>query len=558
MSEIIEEFPTELLLKIFNYLTVTEKLKARTMSRRWNSIITDDISPHLQITINERALKYRKQSLEKVIESYCEGYLSVDSLKLSGMDIGINTAYCFTSIGPKIQDLTLSDIRIDGNELYSCLSKLSNLQKLSLLNCNIKVSNSEVFIMDLLPKLSEIEVDILKIPRENLVLHCLSILENFLQFNDAKLNLKMRVMFHNDYEEINFIKQFGQRLKNLELEILQPSVLSKLFENNRMDLDELIIVGSLSIPYPWYIREIVLSQQNLRKLCIYPKMQMFTTTEIGEIQQNLRKLEYFAFSTGDQFVDNDIRQPIYFKDNLYHLDIKYHGTALRYVNADQLKELAIHPYRINQDIIGMIERKFIFLKKLSLDINGESGNTILDVTNCFNLQYLEELEIIDQLQVIEREPWKKPPKKSKIVLFKPKNNQLPENFILKKIKIKNVNVNQKEFKRIFKMCPFIEELELVECGFSYDDTKELIEIVCSSLKKLKKICYTCEYYQNKKTSVPRSAKKLLQDCPGLQSIEFSPKLSPLDGSFDIAYQEFYNSLSSFSTIKHFYDSHSLD
>ena len=173
----------------------------------------------------------------------------------------------------------------------------------------------------------------------------------------------------------------------------------------------------------------------------------------------------------------------------------------------------------------------------------------MNFTSCFtNLKHLEELEVIDQSQVSGQLNIK-----PNIVLFRGPNNginQLSTNTILKKFQINNVNVSPKEFKLIFKVCPFIEELGLIKCGFSYKDTLDVIELVSCALTKLKIICYTHEYYPEKK--VPKSTKSIFEKCSALQRVEFNPKIT-LGESFDNVFEKFYNSLSSIATIRHFYD-----
>ena len=252
-------------------------------------------------------------------------------------------------------------------------------------------------------------------------------------------------------------------------------------------------------------------------------------------------MEYFAFSVGDRYVDNDIREAIHFRENLRHLDLKYHRTALRFIDAEQLKELIIHPYVIQQREINTIVSKFNYLKKLSLYFNS-GENATLTVSSCFiNLRLREEFEIVNESKE----------QQLNIVLFNNTRNRIDVSRKLKKFHINNLNViYPDELKLIYRIFPNIEEFGLVKCRLSYRDTIDVLQIVAIGLKKLKNISYTHEYCGQKR--IPYSASWIIQHCADIQSIEFNPKVT-LDGDFDGVYESFYNSLSSVATMRHFYD-----
>ena len=541
MANIVEYFPTEILLRIFEHLTVSEKLEARRVSHRWNEIITSYIiSPDLQLTVDEKTLKYRSETFENSIGLFQESAIIVNNLKLSGLNFGIPTSSCFLEIGQYLLDLVLSEVNIDEIVLYYCLSNMKSLNNLSLLNCNIQDSSNRMCNDVLLPKLVEIEVDFMKTQRDGQFIWGAHIMSNLLRSNNANLTLKICVKFYTDLEEKNFIIHFGDRLKNLHIEILHPIILEQLHLNDAIKLNELTIVGSTSLDYPGHIREIILQQRNLKKLFIDPKMRRFTIASIHEIQRNLENLEYFAFSSGDRYDDDHIREAINFNENLYHLDLKYRKTALNFVHADQLKELICHPYEINQRAIYMIVRKFSFLKKLSFHINGE--NNTLAFSSCFtHLQHLEELEIVNESEEHQLN----------IVLFNNPKNRINVTKKLKKLNIINVNVHLDELRLIYRICPNIEELGFVKYRLSLKDTFDVLSLFAIGLKKLKKICYTHEYHQQK--AVPYSARWFVDNCSDLQRVEFIPRVTLDEGSFDGVFEAFYYSLSSISTIRHFYN-----
>ena len=537
------DLPTEILLMIFDNLTASEKVKARSVSSRWNNVIgmSRIDSSDLQFTVDKRSLGYYGESVEEVLMKFSESELVVRNLKLGNINIEYLTSLCFMEICQSLLVLTVHEVRIDESELYYCLNELRNLQNLSVLNCKIdEVPNQKVIFDGLLPNLKEIQVDFQKTQREDQYMWDRHILENFIRTNNAELTLKIRVMFHDDHEEANYIIRSRHQLKNLQIEILQPSVLSRIFQNYGINLNELTIDGSLSLHYRWYIRDIILTQRNLRKLFIHPKMQDFSIVSIEEIQQNLVHLKYFAFSTGDQYADDDIRRNIHFDDNLKHLDLKYHDTGLSFVFADHLKELVVHPYVIRQREIDMIVEKFRYLTKLSFHINGEN-NTLTFVTCFKRLKHLENLEIINVSEEHQLN----------IVLFDNPSNMINILRKLKKLNIINVNViDPDELKLIYRICPNIEELGLVRCRLSVVDLLDVLQLVALGLKKLKKICYTHEYNQWK--AVPHSARWFVDNCPALQRIEFVPEVT-LDGSYDVVFEAFYYSLSSIIRIKQFFD-----
>ena len=539
----INDLPTEILLMIFESLTASEKLKARTVSTKWNYIIGMKriSSSDLLFTVDERSLGYYGESVEDVLINLSECDLVVNNLKLGDINIENLTSLCFMEIRQNLLDLTMHEVCIDEHEFYYCLNELHNLQNLSLLNCKINKMPHQRMIFDgLLPNLKEIAVDFQKIQRKEQNMWGIDILENLLRTNNAELTLKIRVMFRNDYEEANFIIRFKQQLKNLYIEIYQPSVLSVLFMNHGIDLNELTIDGSLSLHYRWYIRRIILTQRNLRKLVIHPEMQYFTITSMEEIKQNMRHLKYFGFSTGDHLVDNDMREEIHFDENLYHLDLKYHETGLGFVNATQLKELIVQPYVFQQKEISMIVSKFNFLKKISFHINGEYNT--LTFSSCFtNLQHLEELEIIN----ISEEH------RLNIVLFYNPSKKINITAKLKKLNIVNVIVHLDELRLIYRICPNIEELGFVKYRLSLKDTFDVLSLFAIGLKKLKKICYTHEYHQQK--AVPYSARWFVDNCPDLQRVEFIPRVTLDEESLDGVFKAFYYSLSSIVRMKHFYD-----
>ena len=528
---------------IFKGLTVKENLRAREVCKNWNYVISHCICRNVLFVVDNRSLTYRKEVPENVIQNMEKSALNVKYFKLSRFQLNITVAICLKNIGHHIQELVMDEVSMEEDALYYCSNELKNLQKLSLHNCDIKASKNELYSGVLLPKLVEIDIDYTKYQMQYQSPWAIRILENLLRFNEAILSLKIRVLFYQDHEDAKFIVKFGNRLKKLHMELIHPIILQHLCNNSNIKLTDLTIVGCTHFDYPVHIKELVEKQTNLRTLVIWPKIERFSELSIKEVLQNLKHLEHFGVTLGDVHAFEDIRKEITFDETLNHLDLKYFKYSLQYINAPHLRELTIRPFRVDQGSFDLIKENFRYLTKLSLHTNGKF--VTLDFTDCFTkLENLEDFEFINLFFL-------HPAARVNITLFELKRLNQPINHKLKRIKIKNAYIDSNELEWLLKICPLVEDLSLIECGFLPQEVLIVIDFVCYALKRLKRICYTQENYTECKP--PKSTKMLLDKCPELDYIEYVPELISFYGSSDILNRKFYESLGSILSIKHFYN-----